>query len=197
MIQFAKWSGFGRIITTASPRNQDLLRSFGATHVIDRTLPVEEIVEEVQTIADGPVGIVYDAVSEKSTLQLATAALRHGGQLVLVIPGAEVAIKDVIEEKKIHIVSAMGRMSGVTQDALANFWKKLPECLEKSLIKVSRRYLVILVCLTKRTLYLTSKQSVPYEVLPGGLSGIPGGLERLRNHQVSALKLVVLPPDTE
>ena len=34
------------------------------------------------------------------------------------------------------------------------------------------------------------------EVLPGGLEGIPDGLERLRNKGVSGVKLVVRPEDT-
>ena len=34
------------------------------------------------------------------------------------------------------------------------------------------------------------------EVLPGGLEGVVAGLERLRNKQVSGVKLVVLPQET-
>ena len=34
------------------------------------------------------------------------------------------------------------------------------------------------------------------EVVPGGLAGIPAGLERLKNGSVSALKLVVHPQET-
>ena len=34
------------------------------------------------------------------------------------------------------------------------------------------------------------------EVLAGGLNAIAGGLERLKNKQVSGIKLVVLPQDT-
>ncbi|PIL36596.1 hypothetical protein GSI_00285 [Ganoderma sinense ZZ0214-1] len=173
-IQFAKLSGFSPIITTASLRHRDLLTTFGATHVLDRTLPSEKIIEEVKVIASGSVDLVYDAVSEESTVKLAGAVLRSGGQLVLVLASAEEPIKDIIQEKKIETVSAMGIMSGTNRGSLEGLWEKLPEFLEKGLIK-----------------------PVPYEVLPGGVRGIPGGLDRLRNRQVSAAKLVVLPPDTE
>ncbi|KAI1789677.1 GroES-like protein [Ganoderma leucocontextum] len=173
-IQFASLSGFSPIITTASLRNRDLLDSFGATHVVDRTLPSERIVEQVKAIVNGPVDLAYDAVSEESTVKIAGAVLRSGGQLVVVLPNAAEFIKDDIEEKKIQAIQAQGVMSGVNRGALAGLWEKLPEFLEKGLIK-----------------------SVPYEVLPGGLSAVPAGLERLRNNQVGAVKLVVLPPDTE
>lgn len=173
-IQFAKLSGFSPIITTASLHNGDLLTSFGATHVLDRKLPSEKIIEEVKAIAKGPVDLAYDGVSEEDTVKTATAVLRSGGQLVIVLPTAEGFIKDIIEEKKMQLVSALGVMSGVNRGALAGLWEKFPELLEKGLIK-----------------------PVPYEVLPGGVSAVPSGLARLRNHQVSAVKLVVLPLDTK
>lgn len=37
---------------------------------------------------------------------------------------------------------------------------------------------------------------MPFEVIPGGLAGIGAGLERLKNNQVSAVKLVVRPHET-
>jgi hypothetical protein len=40
------------------------------------------------------------------------------------------------------------------------------------------------------------KQPNPVEVLPGGLSGIVDGLERMRANQVSGKKLVVKPQET-
>ncbi|KAI0717135.1 hypothetical protein C8Q76DRAFT_795346 [Earliella scabrosa] len=35
------------------------------------------------------------------------------------------------------------------------------------------------------------------EILPGGLNGIVGGLERLKNDQVSGVKLVARPHETD
>ncbi|TBU46513.1 GroES-like protein [Dichomitus squalens] len=172
-IQFAKLSGFSPIITTASLRNQNLLTGFGATHIIDRTLPSEKIIEEVQAIANGPVDLAYDAMSEEETLKISGAVLRTGGSLVVTLPGRDGLIKDVIEEKKLQVASAMGIMTGPNRGALDDLWAVLPEWLEKGLIK-----------------------PVPYEVLPGGLSAVPAGVERLRKGQVSAAKLVVLPQET-
>ena len=142
-IQFAKLSGFSPIITTASLHNGDLLTSFGATHVLDRKLPSEKIIEEVKAIAKGPVDLAYDGVSEEDTVKTATAVLRSGGQLVIVLPTAEGFIKDIIEEKKMQLVSALGVMSGVNRGALAGLWEKFPELLEKGLIKVRKCSFII------------------------------------------------------
>ena len=113
-----------------------MLTSFGATHVIDRTLSSERIIEEVTAVANGPVDIAYDAVSEESTIKIAGAVLRSGSQLVHVFSGAEQLIKDIIEEKKIETASALGVMSGVNRWSLIGLWEKLPEFLEKDFIKV-------------------------------------------------------------
>ena len=51
-IQFARLSGFSTIIATASPQNTTLLKSLGATHVIDRKLPSEKIIEEVNSFLE-------------------------------------------------------------------------------------------------------------------------------------------------
>lgn len=40
------------------------------------------------------------------------------------------------------------------------------------------------------------KQPNKAEVVPGGLNGIVPGLERLKNNEVSAVKLVVHPQET-
>ncbi len=160
-IQFAELSGFGPIITTASLRHRDLLTSFGATHVLDRTLPSENILEEVQAIANGPVDLAFDAVSENDTLQLASAAVRFGGQLVVVLPGSEESIKDVIQEKKIQAVPAVGRMSGVNRGALDGLWEKLPEFLEKGLIKVGGAYFIIDASVAERVLCFIFRLACP------------------------------------
>ena len=45
-------------------------------------------------------------------------------------------------------------------------------------------------------LTLSPMQPNRVEVLPGGLNGVVGGLERLKNNQVSGLKLVIHPHET-
>ena len=47
VIQLAKLSGFSPIITTASLKNTDFLKSLGATHVIDRNADLPSSVKAI------------------------------------------------------------------------------------------------------------------------------------------------------
>lgn len=80
-------SGFSPIITTASLHNEPLLRSLGATNVIDRSLSPAEIKSELTRLTQGkPLEFVYDAISLENTEALAYDVLAPGGNLVLVSP---------------------------------------------------------------------------------------------------------------
>ncbi|OJT14986.1 Protein TOXD [Trametes pubescens] len=173
-IQLAKLSGFHPIITTASPRNTALLTSLGATHVVDRRLPADVILEQLPGLAGGkPLEVVFDSVSDSNTQVLAYRAVPSGGQLVLVLPDVIPAeLKGGGEQKR--IVMVRGSISFPhTQAAGVELFKHLTEWLEKGLIKPNA-----------------------FEVVPNGLAGIPAGLERLKNNEVSAKKLVARPQET-
>ncbi|KAH9856139.1 GroES-like protein [Lenzites betulinus] len=172
VIQFARMSGFSPIITTASLHNSELLKSLGATHILDRKLSAETLSKNAREIAGGYFDIVYDAIAMPETLEAAYSATAPTGDLVVVlqtpIPGAEENSK-----KRVHM--AHGWFGTPINHAIAqSLLAKLPELLEKGEIKPN-----------------------PTEVLAGGLRGVAGGLDRLRNNQVSGVKLVVRPFDTE
>ncbi|KAI0328526.1 GroES-like protein [Cubamyces sp. BRFM 1775] len=171
VIQLARLSGFAPIITTASLHNADLLKSLGATHVIDRTLAPETVAQQAREIAGGPIDLVYDAISVADTLAAGYQATSSQGDFVVVlpdpIPGAEAN-----SQKKVYL--AHGLFHTPINHAIGkSLLVKLPELLEKGDIKPNR-----------------------YELLPGGLRGVDAGLLRLRNNQVSAAKLVVRPQET-
>ena len=85
-IQIAKLVGHSPIITTASLHNEPLLKSLGATAVLDRKLPASTIISEVQKLAGGkPVEYVFDAISLADTQLLAYDALAPGGTLIIVL----------------------------------------------------------------------------------------------------------------
>ncbi|KAI0323353.1 GroES-like protein [Cubamyces sp. BRFM 1775] len=87
-VQLAKLSGFSPIITTASLHNESLLRSLGASHVLDRSLPASAIKLELARLVQGkPLEFVYDAITSADTAALAYDVLAPGGALVLVLPG--------------------------------------------------------------------------------------------------------------
>lgn len=138
-LQFAKLSGFTNIIATASLRNSDLLHDYGATHVIDRTLPEEKIVEQVKAIVGGPVDISYDAVSTAETTKLSVAVLKpDGGRLVYVFFGQGALIAELTAGKNVEAVCARGlQTSERNLGALASLYAKLPELIKEKALKVS------------------------------------------------------------
>lgn len=86
VIQFARLSGFSPIIATASGHNHEYLKSLGATYVIDRNLPADQLQAEATKLAGGLFDLVYDAVSLPETLPLANALTAPEGDLVVVSP---------------------------------------------------------------------------------------------------------------
>jgi len=78
-----------RVISTASPKNFDLVRSFGATEVFDYR--DAELVQKVKAAipAGQKVTWAYDAVSEAATLKASVAVLEGQGNLITVLPPSE------------------------------------------------------------------------------------------------------------
>ncbi|KAM5538084.1 hypothetical protein V8D89_008281 [Ganoderma adspersum] len=173
-IQLACLSGFSPIITTASLHNAPLLESLGATHVLDRNLPSDQLIAEATKLAGGPFGVVYDAISTSDTLGVAYALTARGGSLVVVLPEAaeELETKAKEDGKDVHLAHGLF-VAPVNHEIGGTLLDALPSLLENGDIKPNRA-----------------------EILPGGLNGVVGGLERLKNNQVSAVKLVVRPQDT-
>jgi NADPH:quinone reductase-like Zn-dependent oxidoreductase len=69
-------------------KHEGLLKSLGATHVIDRRIPLTSLRSEVERITTLPLEIVYDAVSIPDTQQAGYNLLAPGGFMVLVLPAA-------------------------------------------------------------------------------------------------------------
>ena len=99
----AKLSEFSPIIAPASLRNEALLKSLGATHVLDRNLAPEAILAEISKITSGtPIEYVYDSISLADTQPVAYQALAPGGSLLLVLPDQIPAeLKAVGDGKKV------------------------------------------------------------------------------------------------
>ncbi|EIW57181.1 GroES-like protein [Trametes versicolor FP-101664 SS1] len=174
-IQLAKLSGFSPVIATSSLRHEEFLKSIGAAHVIDRTLPAATIAAEVAKLTGGkPVEFVYDAVSLPDTQPLAYEVLAPGGHLLLVLPDSVPAEKKKEGDNK-TIVTVFGNV-------------QTPENREVGVALYSRL-----------TEWLETGKLVPnrVEVLPNGLAGIIDGLERMKKDQVSGTKLVARPQETE
>jgi len=168
-IQLAKLSGFSPIIVTSSLKHKEHVESLGATQVIDRSLPLGSLKEEIAKAAVAPIKYVFDAISSKETQKVGHELLvPAGGQLVVVLPPT------VESTDNIKVVQALA-FSHLPQNRalLKAFYSDLAEMLEDGVIKPNR-----------------------YEVVPGGLRGVVEGLKRMENNQVSGVKLVARPWDT-
>lgn len=169
-IQFARLSGFSPIIATASLKHGQHLKSLGATHILDRHLDAGALGVQITAIAQGIVEVVFDAVSLADTQRLGYDILAAVGHLTLVLPKVE-QIKEV-DGKSIATVFGTWTLP-YSRELGVHLYSKLTEFLDSGAIKPTR-----------------------VEVIPSGLHGVVGGLERLKADQVSGMKLVVRPQET-
>lgn len=136
VIQLAKLSGFNPIITVASLKNADLVKSLGATHVIDRNAP---LAPSVKTITSEPIKYIYDAISLKATQEASYELLAPGGTLVLVLPF-------VVDAAKVDNSKTVAQVAGTAHDPtqrelFVGLYKNLTKLLEDGDIKVSSSWL--------------------------------------------------------
>ncbi|KAI0351738.1 GroES-like protein [Trametes cingulata] len=175
-IQLAKLAGHEPIITTASLHNAPLLKSLGATHVLDRSRSNESILAELPALTGGkPIQYAFVSIFDPESMRLGRDALAPGGALATVAGSPAMVPEDVAnpgDGKRIGYVygSALPPYNRETGVAML---RQLPGWLEKGLLKPN-----------------------PIEVLPNGLAGIPEGLERLKATKVSGKKLVAHPQET-
>ncbi|KAF8150175.1 chaperonin 10-like protein [Crassisporium funariophilum] len=168
-LQLAKLSGFSPIITTASSKNSEYVKSLGATHVFDRNISASSLSSEISKITSAPITAVLDTISGEDTQQLGYDILASGGQLGVVLPPSAKTVKD---KTIVNIVGVL-RLDSNIPLLETLYHDKIAALLEEGLIKPNA-----------------------IEVLPGGLAGITDGLQRLVNNEVSKLKLVAHPQET-
>ncbi|TFK52218.1 GroES-like protein [Heliocybe sulcata] len=169
VIQFAKLSGFSPIITTASSSSERLVKSFGATHVLDRNLSPADLNSAVSALVASPFELVYDAISLPDTQEIAYEHLAPGGTLILTLPST----LQIDETKKQLVFQVYWSPHAPSHRKVAEqLFAALPELLLSGDIKPN-----------------------PVKVLPNGLEGIPEGLKELERG-VSGVKLVARPKET-
>ncbi|KAJ3539684.1 hypothetical protein NMY22_g4629 [Coprinellus aureogranulatus] len=171
VLQMAKLSGFSYIVTTASPHNAEYVKSLGATHVLDRRLSVDALLEELKKIDGLPkFEYAYDAFGRPdSSLLQAMSVLAPNGKAVTVSPRVQFELKD---GKTLSKFSAEKKIPE-NQPHLHLLFREATRLLESGLIKPQK-----------------------VDILPGGLPAVKDGLKRIENGQVSAVKMVVRIDET-
>ena len=83
-IQFAKLGGL-RVLTTASPKNFDLVKDLGADEVFDYR--DENVIEKIRTATSNALDIAFDTIAEgKTAEQVAGAIGDKGGKVAIILP---------------------------------------------------------------------------------------------------------------
>lgn len=132
------------IVTVASAHHTEWLLSLGATHVLDCSLDPEDLKHQVLEITDGPLPIVYDAVSLADTLALGYAVTADDGELVVVQQGE---ISGANQSPKKRVRYAHGFLQGAeNRGCVQPFLFVLLNLLEEGTIKVRFRHLCVSCC---------------------------------------------------
>ena len=134
-IQLAKLSGFSPIITTASLKHAEFLKSIGATHVIDRNISASTLASELSGITQNvPIKYVVDSISIPETQQTGYDILPQGGKLAIFIPPA---VKTTEGKDIIYVFGVLRHPANI--DLLETFYHdNLARLLKEGAIKVSR-----------------------------------------------------------
>ncbi|KAI0635565.1 GroES-like protein [Trametes polyzona] len=179
-VQWARLSGFSPIIATSTSISDHCdLRKYGATHAIhdNNAYTGPTLLSALGRITGGRVPVIYDAISNADTQNAAFDVLSPGGKLLTIPPDA------IFPDKKLQAQApgdgrSVAHVLGVVQlPFLRTFGGEI---------------------FTNLNALLEEGALVPPNVstFPGGLEGIPAGLERLKEGKVSAAMLVVRVRDT-
>lgn len=170
VIQLAKLSGFSPIITTASLKHTEHLKSLGANHVIDRYLSLPALKQAVMKITGSRIHIMYDSISTAGTQEAAWSLLAPGGKLVVTQPS--LISKDSNDSRQVVPVDGSPQ-SDENWETGKRLWAHLERWVEDGHILPNH-----------------------VELLPGGLRAIPEALGRFNAGKVDGVKMVVRPQDT-
>jgi len=169
-IKIAKLSGL-HIATTASPRNHQLLKDIGAEVVWDYKDP--EAPKKIHEWAEQYGGLKHalDTISEKGSTKLAASAFGpQGGRVITLLPvdkNKEQPWPANVEPERTLIYSALDKQNEHDFAGIHEWYEHITALIEEG--KLS---------------------SIPLKHWEGGLEGLTGALDFLRQGKTSAEKLV-------
>lgn len=137
-IQILKFLGFKTVITYASAKHTDYLKAIGATHLIDRQIPLSDLSVAISKIIAAPIKTIYVAALRPlpDTQDFAYACLASGGQMIVAIP-EPVKREDDPEKRRVIGINASAPYYGKFVDIM---WNRLPKMLEDGHVVVCRSF---------------------------------------------------------
>ncbi|KAG9015063.1 hypothetical protein FRB90_004942 [Tulasnella sp. 427] len=164
-IALAKQSGL-KVVTTASPKNHQLLKSIGADEVFDYKDP--DAPKRIREWGKGQIKHALDSISENGSTKLVAEALSEdGGKIVTILPvKRDDSFPSAVEIKGILVYKALDKNNANYYPWMIEWQKRMPT--------------------------LASQLTVmPLKPWSGGLDGLPDALLYHKSGKVSAEKIVV------
>jgi NADPH:quinone reductase-like Zn-dependent oxidoreductase len=107
VIQLAALSGL-QVITTASPKNFDLLSMYGAKHCLDYSSPT--VVEDISRLTGGRLEFIFDCISTSGSTQTAVKTLPGaGGKVAVLLPVDQSTLEKNVEVHHVFLYKIVGK----------------------------------------------------------------------------------------
>jgi NADPH:quinone reductase-like Zn-dependent oxidoreductase len=165
-------------ITTCSPRNFELAKSYGAEEVFDYRSP--SCIADIKAYTKNSLKYVLDCVSEPETMQFCYACIgRAGGKYTALEPYPEF----------LHTRPSV-KPGWVLGPALPGKPIGWPPPFEREGNAQVRDFAVKWYGTAQKLLEEGKLKPHPLRIMPGGLQGVLDGMDMLRKKQVSGQKLV-------
>ncbi|KAJ9644995.1 hypothetical protein H2204_001457 [Knufia peltigerae] len=184
-IQFARLSGY-TVVTTCSETNFEYVKSLGADHVLDcYNESPDQIGRQIREFTEDKLRLAWDLVSSSESARACSEALSSDGT------GCRYASFLANKSPRPEIVSVGTNMYTIWGESF-RVGEQLEYPASREDFDWGRRFMA-----SAEILISQGKLRPHREVaMPGGLAGVPDGLEKLKMGGVSAGKLVYRISDT-
>jgi len=181
-IQLAKLAGF-KVITTASPRNFDLVKQYGADEVVDYH-DASSAIESIKKLTNGSIAKALDTISEGESFRISLESFAESGKRKynMLLPISE-------DAKKIADAKGIETETTLAYTLQGNAFEFMPGQTVPAIPSDREFY----VKLNKDTPDFVQQYNIrpnPITDMDGGLDGLTQGFELLKSGKVSASKLV-------
>jgi NADPH2:quinone reductase len=132
-VQLAKLAGIGKIVVTASLSNEPELKSYGATHIVDRHGTNSEVEARVRQIVGDDLVYIYDPINDDHTSTVSLLSSTKKGRVATLLT-PKVAESTGEAKKDYEIFHVQGVVQFQPELSAATF-AALPQLIDSGKIK--------------------------------------------------------------